>query len=339
MRIVFFDSHRFEREAFDRANAARTHELHFLEPRLTPETARLAADAPAVCAFVNDDLGAATLESLHAAGVQLVLLRSAGFNHVDLEAAARLQMPVCRVPAYSPHAVAEHAFALLLSLVRKIPRASMRVRDGNFTLDGLVGFDLYQKTFGVVGTGQIGTAAAHIARGFGCRVVAYDLYPQAELEQALGVRYLPLPELLAASDIVSLHIPLSPSTRHLIGRQAIAQMKPGAVLVNTGRGGLVDTAAMIDALKSGQLGGAALDVYEEEEKFFFRDFSGDVVKDDVLARLLTLPNVVLTAHQGFLTREALEQIAQTTLMNATEFEQRRALTNEVRPPLAAPARA
>lgn len=335
MRIAFFSTHGFERDAFTAANQSFGHALHFLEPRLTEETAALASGFDAVCAFVSDRLNQRALETLHAGGVRVVLLRSAGFDNVDLPCAERLGMPVLRVPAYSPYAVAEHAFALLLGLIRKIPQARARVREGNFLLDRLVGFDLHGKTFGVVGTGRIGLAAASIAKGFGCRVLAYDVAP-AEVE---GVRYVPLSTLLAESDVVSLHVPASKATHHLINATTLAAMKRTAILVNTSRGALVDTAALVSALREGRLRGAALDVYEGEAAYFFTDQSGAVLPDELLMWLTNMPNVLSTAHQGFLTEEALANIATTTLNNATGFATGATLINAVgadapRPPRA-----
>ena len=328
MKVAVFDTRPYDTESFLAANEAFRHELAFFEPRLDERTAVLAAGFPAVCSFVNDRLDAAALMALHDGGVRLVALRSAGFNHVDLDAAAARGVRVVRVPEYSPHAVAEHAFALLLALVRRVPRSVARVRDANFSLAGLVGFDLHGKTLGVVGTGRIGRAAARIASGFGMRVVAYDPRP----EDGLPVEYVPLERLYEESDVVTLHCPLTPQTRHLIDGAALQRMKPGAILVNTGRGALIDTRALIAALKEGRLGGACLDVYEEEEGLFFRDRSDRVLQDDVLARLLTFPNVVVTAHQGFLTKEALAAIATTTLASVAAFEAGRPLEHEVTRP-------
>ena len=271
-----------------------------------------------MCAFANDDLGADTLAALHGQGVRLVALRSAGFNHVDLAAAESLGMTVARVPAYSPYAVAEHAVALALALNRKIHRAHNRVREGNFALDGLLGFDLHGRTAGVVGTGRIGAVAARILRGFGCRVLAADPAPDPALV-ADGVRYVPLERLLAESDLVTLHCPLTPETHHLIGAQALALMKPRAMLVNTSRGALVDTSALIAALKAERIGSVALDVYEEEADLFFSDLSDQAIQDDVFARLLTFPNVLVTGHQAFFTEDALRAIAETTLGNVAAF--------------------
>jgi D-lactate dehydrogenase len=319
MRITVFSTQRHDREFLDRANAAGNHVLQYVEARLEAATAALAGGSQAVCAFVNDRLDAATLEVLQSLGVKLVLLRCAGFNQVDLAAAARLGLTVARVPEYSPHAVAEHAVALLLALNRKIHRAYARVREGNFMLDGLLGFDLHGSTVGVIGTGRIGACFARIMLAFGAQVLASDPIPNAALAEA-GVRYVALPELFADSDVVSLHCPLNASTHHLVDDAALKVMKPGALLVNTSRGGVVDTRALIAALKRKQLGGLALDVYEEEGDLFFRDLSADVVQDDVFARLLTFPNVLITGHQGFFTRQALTAIATTTLANASAFE-------------------
>jgi D-lactate dehydrogenase len=331
MRLAVFDTHRFEREFFERANGAAGHELVFFENRLNRDTAPVAAGFEAVCAFVNDRLDRETLGMLAAQGTRFIALRCAGFNHVDLEAARALGIRVARVPEYSPYAVAEHAVALILALNRGIPRAHARVRDGNFSLDGLTGFDLHGKTVGIVGTGRIGSVLARILHGFGMRILAYDTAPSPELTRGYGVAYVGLKELYRSADVVSLHVPLTPETRHLINHQSIALMKPGVMLINTGRGALIETPALVSALKSGQVGYAGLDVYEEEEGFFFNDLSGRVLQDDVLARLLTFPNVLITAHQGFLTREALERIAQTTLRNVTEHERKLPLSNEVLP--------
>jgi D-lactate dehydrogenase len=277
---------------------------------------------------VNDRVDAAALRVLDEKGVRLIALRSAGYNHVDVSAAARLGLPVVRVPEYSPHAVAEHAVALVLALDRKIHRAHARVREGNFSLDGLVGFDLHRKTVGIVGAGRIGAVAATIFLGFGCKVLAHDPRPRAELEDR-GVRFVPLPSLLAASDVISLHAPLTPATHHLLDTAALSVCKPGVLIVNTGRGALIDSRALIDALKRGRVGGAGLDVYEEEEGLFFRDLSDRVLQDDVLARLLTFPNVLVTSHQAFLTREALGNIADTTLGSVQAFERGEPLAHEV----------
>lgn len=327
MQIAFFSAHAFDRQFFDEANRTHNHDIHYLEARLTPATSALAS-APAVCAFVNDDLHADVLTALHAKGVRLIALRSAGFNHVDLPKAHELGMTVVRVPAYSPYAVAEHAVAMMLSLNRKIHRAHARVREGNFALDGLLGFDMRGRTVGLVGTGKIGTVVARILTGFGCRLVAYDVAVNAECAD-LGVRYGSLEDLWAQSDIVSLHAPLTVATHHLIDRAAIGRMRPGVMIINTSRGALVDTAALIEGLKSGHIGYVGLDVYEEEEHLFFRDLSAEVIRDDVFARLLTFPNVLITAHQAFFTREAMHAISEVTLGNVSAFEQGRRTGNEL----------
>jgi D-lactate dehydrogenase len=329
MRIAVFDSHRHDRAALDEANASFHHELVYFEPRLNAMTAGLASGFSVACSFVNDHVDRPALTKLRDGGVRLVALRSAGFNHVDLEAASELGVAVVRVPEYSPFAVAEHAVALVLALNRKIHRAHARVREGNFSLDGLLGFDLHGKTVGLVGTGRIGQAAARIFTGFGCTVIAHDSEPSIVMKD-LGVEYVTLSDLYARADIISLHVPLLPPTRHMINDAAFAQMKPGVMLVNTGRGALIDSKALITALKCGHIGAAGLDVYEEEEGVFFEDLSNQVLQDDVLARLLTFPNVVVTAHQGFFTREALAAIANTTLASVTAFEKGEALVNQVR---------
>jgi D-lactate dehydrogenase len=314
MRTLLYSCQTYDRESFLSADVPADIELHFQPARLTLDTVALADQYPVVCAFINDDLSAPVLERLTAGGTKLIALRSAGFNHVDLPTAQRLGLSVVRVPAYSPHAVAEHAVALILSLNRHLHRAYNRTRDGDFTLHGLTGFDLVGKTVGVVGTGQIGATFARIMSGFGCPLLAYDPFPNPQVE-ALGARYLPLDQLLAQAQIVSLHCPLNEHTRHLINQASLQRMQRGAMLINTGRGALVDTPALIEALKSGQLGYLGLDVYEEEAQLFFEDRSDLPLQDDVLARLLTFPNVVVTAHQAFLTKEALGAIAQTTLDN------------------------
>ena len=314
MRIMFFSTQPYEQDSFRAAPLPKDAVLEFHHSHLTLASAALAQDCPVVCAFINDDLSAPVLQRLAAGGTRLIALRSAGYNHVDLNAAQQLGLAVVRVPAYSPFAIAEHAVALILALNRRIHRAFNRTREGDFSLHGLIGFDLHGKTVGIIGTGQIGAAFARIMLGIGCQLLAHDPQPNPQL-QALGVRYLPLSEVLAQAQIVSLHCPLTSSTRHLINQQSLASMQPGSMLINTGRGALVDTPALIDALKSAQLGYLGLDVYEEEAALFFEDQSDLPLQDDVLARLLTFPNVIVTAHQAFLTREALSAIATTTLAN------------------------
>ncbi|MBI1881380.1 MAG: 2-hydroxyacid dehydrogenase, partial [Chloroflexi bacterium] len=284
MKVAFFSTKPYDQQFFEAANQTFGHELVFFEPRLTPETSPLAAGFPAVCAFVNDELTAKVLAALAGQGTCLIALRSAGFNHVDLATAKKLGLTVLRVPAYSPYAVAEHTVALMLALNRKVHRAYNRVREGNFALEGLLGSDLHGQTVGIIGTGKIGQIVARIMQGFGCRLLAYDLYPSAECEK-LGVRYLTLSELFCQSDIITLHCPLTPENYHLINADTLSQMKPGVMLVNTSRGALIDTLAVIEALKSGQVGYLGLDVYEEESDLFFEDLSNRVIQDDVFARL------------------------------------------------------
>jgi D-lactate dehydrogenase len=313
--VAVYDTKPYDREFLLAARGSDGIRWRFHEFRLSAETAATARGADAVCVFVNDTVDAACARELAALGVRLVALRCAGHNNVDVEAARRVGLRVTRVPAYSPHAVAEHAVALLLALNRRLHRAYNRVRELNFSLTGLVGENLAGKTVGIVGTGRIGRIAAKIFRGFDTEVFAYDPAPASDWAAQLGVRYVDLPGLLAASDIISLHVPLLPETRHLINARTLAQMKRGVILINTSRGKLIDTRALIAALKSGHVGGVALDVYEEEEGIFFQDLSGQVLQDDVLSRLLTFPNVLITAHQGFLTREGLSEIARVTVEN------------------------
>ncbi len=326
MKIAVFSARPYDRESLDEANADCGHELTFFEPRLGPETASLAGGFPAVCVFVNDRLSAEVLKELQGGGTHLIALRCAGFNNVDLAAAERLGLTVVRVPAYSPYAVAEHAVGLILALDRRIHRAYARVREGNLSLDGLLGFDLHGRTVGIVGTGRIGTVVAKILHGFGCEVLVHDPVVNPECERT-GARYVQLDELFRASDIVTLHCPLTPDTHHMIDDRAIGVMKPGVMLINTSRGALVDTRAVIRGLKSGSISYLGLDVYEEEADLFFRDFSEKIIQDDVFARLLTFPNVIVTGHQAYFTRDALRNIADTTLANISDFEQGRTCSN------------
>jgi D-lactate dehydrogenase len=319
MRVAIFSTKKYDRDFLSAANDSHEHSLEFFEARLTKVSAPLARGFPAVCIFVNDVMDEATLTDLAQHGLQVVALRCAGFNNVDLSAAAQLGIQVVRVPAYSPHAVAEHTIALLLALNRRIHRAFSRVREGNFSLDGLMGFDLHGKTAGVIGTGRIGILVAQILKGFGCDVLTFDLRENPDVAR-VGAHPVPLKELFERSDLISLHCPLTPETHHLINAESISQMKPGVVILNTSRGGIVDTDAVIGGLKSGQIGGLAIDVYEEEADLFFEDLSSQVIHDDVFARLLTFPNVLVTGHQAFFTREAMEQIAATTLSNIAEVE-------------------
>lgn len=321
MRIATFSTKPYDRTFLAAANLALGggHEIRFLEPRLSLDTAPLGQGAAGICAFVNDLLDRPVLELLHAGGTRLIALRCAGFNNVDLVAAQALGIQVGRVPAYSPEAVAEHTAALMLSLSRNIHRAYARVREGNFALDGLTGFNFHGRTVGIVGTGQIGTGLARIMNGLGCRILGHD--PAANRHfSATGGTYVDLATLFAQSDIISLHCPLTPQTRHLIDHAAIARMKPGVMIINTGRGALVETQALIDGLKSGHIGHVGLDVYEEESDLFFENLSSQIIQDDVFARLLTFPNVLITGHQAFLTQEALTAIAETTMENIAAFE-------------------
>ncbi len=328
MRITVFSAKPYDAKYLDLANAG-AHDLVFLETCLAPEAVPLAAGADAVCAFVNDDLGAEVISALAEAGVRLIALRSAGFNHVDLAAAEAAGIAVARVPAYSPYAVAEHAVAMMLTLNRKMHRAYNRVREGNFALDGLLGFDMHGKTVGIVGTGQIGEVVARILNGFGCRLLAHDPVRNPACE-ALGVRYVGLDELLGGSDVITLQCPLTPHTHHLIDAAALTKMKRGVMLINTSRGAVVDTRALISGLKDGTIGALGLDVYEEEADLFFQDLSSSFIPDDVFARLLTFPNVLITGHQAFFTEEALTAIAEATIANVSAFERDGAPLHPVR---------
>jgi D-lactate dehydrogenase len=328
MRIAIFNTKAYDRQFLEAANLNYGHELIFFEPRLTSETASLAAEFPVVCIFINDRLDADALKILAANGTKLIALRSAGFNNVDLNAAAELGLKVVRVPAYSPYAVAEHAVALILALNRKIYKAYNRVRDDNFALDGLLGFDLYGCTIGIVGTGNIGLCFARIMKGFGCHLLAYDVRENPDCLE-LGVEYISLENLLERSDIVSLHCPLMPETHHIINENTLEHLKPGAMLINTSRGGLIDTQAAIAAIKSDRLGALGIDVYELEAELFFEDLSTKVIQDDTFQLLQSFPNVVITAHQAFFTRNALEAIAQTTLTNISDFEEGKTCINEI----------
>ena len=319
LSTVVFDTKSYDRESLQRAGSNDAITWRFLESRLSAETAPSAHGAQAICIFVNDHADRPCLEALQSLGVKHIALRCAGFNGVDLVAAKDLGISVTRVPAYSPYAVAEHAVALLLALNRKIPRANNRVRDLNFSLNGLVGFDLHGKTAGIFGTGKIGRVAAEILRGFGMKVLAFDIYPSEEWARQFGVEYTDAKTLARESEVISLHTPLTPETYHVMRRETLELMKPGAILINVSRGALIDTKALIEALKRGRLGGVGLDVYEEEEGVFFEDLSGQILHDDELARLLTFPNVLITAHQAFLTREALAEIARVTTENLVAF--------------------
>lgn len=328
MKVAFFSTKSYDKEYFDRFNDDQKHQLSYFESSLNSKTVALTKEFNAVCLFVNDKANKEVIKLLAANGVKLIALRCAGFNNVDIEAAKDNNIKVARVPAYSPEAVAEHAVALILTLNRKTHKAYNRIRESNFSLERLTGFNLHGKTVGVIGTGKIGQAFCRIMFGFGCKVIAYDKFPSEEMKTA-GVQYLSLDEVWQQSDIISLHCPLLPETYHLVNRNTFGKMKRGVMLINTSRGAVIDTPDAIDALKSGQLGYLGIDVYEQEEKLFFRDLSDTIVADDVIGRLMTFPNVLITSHQGFFTKEALEQIAIVTLKNITDFEEGSASENEV----------
>jgi len=318
-KVAFFDSKPYMKKVFEEQNRYN-YSIHYFEPHLTKDTVSLAAGFKVICVFVNDNLDKAVINELNALGVELIALRCAGYNNVDLAACEEYGISVVRVPAYSPYAVAEHAVALMMTLNRRIHRAHNRIREGNFSLSGLVGFDLHGKSVGIIGAGRIGKCVLKILHGFGCKLLVYDTYRDNHLVESLGVHYVELDKLLAESDIVTLHAPLTPESYHLINAAAINKMKPGVMLINTSRGALIDTKALVDGLKSGKIGYAGLDVYEEEGDYFFEDFSDRVLTDDMLARLTTFNNVIITSHQAFLTQEALTNIALTTLENIRAYE-------------------
>ena len=329
MKIAFYSTKSYDREFMDRANESFRHDISYFDTALTPQTVVLAQDHEAVCIFVNDEANAEVLDKLKEVGVRLVALRSAGFNNVDLRHAQKIDMPVVRVPAYSPYAVAEHALAMLLTLNRKTHLAYERVRHGNFSLERLMGFDLHSKTVGVIGTGKIGRIFARMMRGLGCTIVAYDPYPNEDFAQEDGIEYVSFDELLDRSAIVSLHCPLTEESYHLINAEAVERMQDNVMLINTSRGALVDTPAVIKGLKSRKIGYFGLDVYEQEENLFFEDLSGEIIQDDQITRLMTFPNVLITSHQAFFTSNALTQIAETTLHNIADFEAGKPLDNQV----------
>jgi D-lactate dehydrogenase len=320
MKIAVFSTKSYDRSYMEAANEEIGHELTFFEAKLDERTAPLAQGYPCVCVFVNDNLNAHVLLQLERGGTKLLALRSAGFNHVDLMAAHQLGFQIVRVPAYSPYAVAEHTVALLMALNRKTHRAYNRVREGNFSLDGLLGFDLYGLTVGIIGTGQIGQVTARIFNGFGCKLLGYDLYPNDACRE-LGMEYTELDDLFRRADIITLHAPLTPDTYHLINSDTIGLMKRGVTILNTSRGALIDAQAVLAGLKTGKISHLGLDVYEEEGDLFFEDLSNQIIQDDIFARLLTMPNVLITGHQGFFTDKALANIARTTLENVKEFEE------------------
>jgi len=328
MKITFFDTHQFDKDAFLAANEKFNFEIEFQEARLNAKSARLALDSNIVCSFVNDKIDDDCIGNLKTLGVELIALRSAGFNHVDLISAAKYEILVVRVPAYSPHAVAEYATGLLLSLNRNIHRAYIRVREFNFSLDGLVGFNLYKKTIGIIGVGKIGKIFAQLMASFGCNVLLNDINKDSGLENHPKIQYTDLSTLYRQSDVISLHLPLTPETYHLIDHASIDKMKTGVMIINTGRGALINSKALIEGLKNRKIGGAALDVYEEEDNLFFRDLSNKILQDDILARLLTFPNVLVTSHQAFLTKESLQNIANTTLESIDEFNKTKTVAKE-----------
>jgi len=329
MKIAFFSTQLYDKKFFDEHNAAFGFTLDYYETSLNEKTINLLQDVNAVCVFVNDQVNRSVIEQLAKRGIKIIALRCAGFNNVDIQAAVDNNIRVVRVPTYSPHAVAEHAVAMIMTLNRKTHKAYNRVREQNFSLNGLLGFDLFGKTVGVIGTGNIGQVFCSIMHGFGMKVLAYDVRPNDALIK-IGVQYVSLKEIFEQSDIISLHCPLNEQTRYLINDHSIHHMKKGVMLINTSRGGLIDTKTVIDGLKSGIIGSLGIDVYEQEEKLFFRDLSENIIEDDVISRLGSFPNVLITAHQGFFTYEALTQIAETTLSNLKAFEKGEALVNEIK---------
>lgn len=329
MKVAMFDVHRFDQKVFTPIAEKLEVQFDYFETRLTQVTASLAKQYRVLCCFVNDTLDENVLTELASGKVELIALRCAGFNNVDIESANRLGIKVVRVPKYSPFSVAEHAVALTLCLFRKIHKSYNRVRDHNFSLDGLVGSEIHGKTVGVVGTGKIGSAFVKIMNGFGCKILAFDNFEQAELVEKYNCSFVGLEELLSKSDIVSLHLPLTSSTNHILNAETMMHLKKGVTLINTGRGGLVDTCALLKKLEDGAVGAAGLDVYEDESRFFFQDLSESIISDDCLVRLLSFPNVILTSHQAFLTHEALSNIANTTIQNIKDFEASRILKNQI----------
>ena len=329
-RIVFFGAKSYDRESFDKVNEKFGFDLKYFKAHPTLDNVSLTQGATAVCVFVNDPVNADIVRAMAEHGVKLIALRCAGYNNVDLQAAAEVGIRVVRVPAYSPHAIAEYALALMLAADRHIPRAVTRTRDGNFSLQGLLGFDLYGKTLGVIGTGKIAKVLVRMLSGFGMTILGYDPYPDEEFALVNAMQYVTLDELFQRSDIITLHCPLTPETRYVINAESIAKMKDGVMIVNTGRGQLIDTNALIEGLKSRKIGSAALDVYEEEGNYFYEDTSDAVIVDDTLARLLSFNNVYVTSHQAFFTREALHNIANTTLRNVKDFVEGKSLINEVK---------
>lgn len=330
MKIAFFDTHSYDKKSFTQANENFNYEIDFRDYKLNENTALTAKGFDVVCVFVNDIVNEAVIKTLKECGIKLIALRCAGFNNVDLKAADEAGIKVVRVPAYSPYAVAEHGAALLMSLTRHIPQAYLRTKTANFNIEGLTGRDLHGLTAGILGTGKIGQIMADILKGFGMNIIAYDPYPNEEWASKSGARYVTLKEIFCESDVLSLHCPLNEQTKHIVNHDSMKMMKHDAVIINTGRGALIDSKALVHALKHGQIGGIGMDVYEEESKYFFSDWSTDIMTDDVLARLLTFPNVIITAHQAFLTTNALKNLADTTLQNIRDFSDNAKLLNEVK---------
>ncbi len=328
MKIAFFDSKPNDKKFFDIIAKAKGIKIKYFETKLNPDTVNLAQGYDVVCVFVNDTVNAEVIDGLCNSGVKIIALRCAGFNNVDMKYAFG-KIHVLRVPAYSPYAVAEHAMAMLLTSIRRVHKAYIRTKDFNFSLNGLTGFDLHGKTVGVIGTGRIGRVFINICRGFGMKVLAYDKFPAQGLDDGENVRYVTLEELFTQSNIISLHCPLTEETYHVIDEKSLALCRPGVVIVNTSRGALVDADALLEGIKARKVGAACLDVYEEESDLFFEDFSGHIVEDDVLARLISMPNVIVSSHQAFLTEEALENIAETTIENILEFSQKNQCSNEI----------
>lgn len=329
-RIAFYDTRSYDKKSFSKENEKHSFEIEFYDFRLNEKTAFTSKGFDAVCVFVNDVLNDEVIKTLKSCGIKLILLRCAGFNNVDLNSVFQNGIKVARVPAYSPHAVAEHAVALLMSLTRHIPQAYIRTKTANFNIEGLTGRDLYGLTAGIFGTGKIGQVMAKILNGFGMKIICYDPFPNKEWADKNGFNYVDIETIFKTSDVLTFHCPLTEQTRHIVNLETTKMMKPDAVIINTGRGALIDTKALVHALKHKYIGGAALDVYEEESEFFFKDLSAEVLTDDVLARLLTFPNVIITGHQAFLTSTALENIAQVTLDNFKDFLNGKKLSNEVK---------
>lgn len=329
MRIAFYDAHKYEKKIFDEMNEKFRHDITYFDFQLNENTCMTAKDFDVVCVFVNDTLNDIVIKQLKEFNIKMIALRCSGFNNIDLDSASKNGITVVRVPSYSPHAIAEHTIGLMLSLLRKLPQAYVRTRGANFSLEGLIGRELFEKTIGIIGTGQIGKVTAEILKGFGCSIMLYDIYQDHKWADKNEFFYYPLQEVLQSSDIITLHCPLTDQTKHLINFGSVNLLKKNCIIINTSRGALIETTALIKALKLKKIAGAALDVYEEENTFFFTDWSDEILNDDTLARLLTFPNVIITSHQAFLTEEALKAIATTTLKNISDFDKKETLSNIV----------